>query len=152
MEKPTYRIETSEDGFQFDFESVSESKTIKKSVRFYPLEADSTIYELVFGDVSVDGSIDVKTMSNNQDMVKVISTVISTMYYFFELNSEKSVAFMGSSPSRNRLYRVIISKLIDKNPNSFDIFGWNYAGTIETFTKNKDYFAFEIKLKHEKEI
>ena len=54
---------------------------------------------------------------------------------------------MGSSSSRNRLYRAIIGKLYDESNDNFEILGWNYDGTIEEFIKNKDYFAFQIGLK-----
>lgn len=147
MEKPTYLIETSEDGFQHNFDSIGKHKTIKKSVRFYPFEDNSSVYELAFGDINDDGTIDVKTVSNHDDMAIVLNTVIQTIYRFFELNPEKSVAFMGSSSSRNRLYRAIIGKLYDESNDNFEILGWNYDGTIEEFIKNKDYFAFQIGLK-----
>lgn len=147
MKKPTYLIETSEDGFQHNFESIGKDKIIKKSVRFYPFEGNPNIYELSFGDINDDGTIDVKTVSNNDDMIIVLNTVVQTIYRFFELNPNKSVAFMGSSLSRNRLYRVIIGKLYDESSDYFEILGWNYDGTIEEFIKNKDYFAFQISLK-----
>jgi hypothetical protein len=49
----------------FNFESIRENKIIKKSIRFYPLENDPDVYELAFGDVTLDGSRDVKIKSNN---------------------------------------------------------------------------------------
>jgi hypothetical protein len=151
MDKPTYQIETDLDGFQYNFESVSNNKIIKKSIRFYPFQSDPNVYELVFGDILPDGSIDVKIESKNKDMILIINTVIKTVSYFLDQNPDKSIAFMGSSSSRNRLYRAVIAKLFDEKKDLFDILGWNYDGSIEPFTINKDYLAFEIKLKYGKE-
>lgn len=54
---------------------------------------------------------------------------------------------MGSSQSRNRIYRAIIAKIYDENSSDFDIFGITYDSEIEKFIPNKDYFAFQIQRK-----
>jgi hypothetical protein len=47
-------------------------------------------------------------------MILIINTVIKTVSYFLDQNPDKSIAFMGSSSSRNRLYRAVIAKLFDE--------------------------------------
>lgn len=144
MEKPIYNIESSSDRLFYEFESNSDYKIIKKAVVYLPIKQDPNLYELIFGDLQDDGTINVQTVSNNQDIVLILNTVIKTLYHFFELYPSKTVIFTGSSASRNRLYRAVISKLINEK---FDIFGITFDDEIELFVPNKNYFAFQICLK-----
>ncbi|GAB2632354.1 hypothetical protein GCM10027035_28330 [Emticicia sediminis] len=146
MEKPTYHIESSIDAEWHFFKSVSSTKVIEKAVVFNKVDEENGIYELIFGDLE-DGFVNVKNVSDNQDMSLVLGTVIKTINLFFERNSEKTVIFMGSSTARNRIYRAIISKFISEINNSFEVFGTNFDGIDESFVKEKDYFAFKIRLK-----
>lgn len=150
MNKPSYKIETSDNGLWYEFISDGHLKSIKKGVGYYLYEENNTEYaELAFGDILPNGSIDIKAVSDNQDMVLVLSTVIITLYNFFELYPQKTVVFTGSSASRNRLYRAIISKLFEEGKQFFDVLGINYDGSKELFEKNKDYLAFQISLKND---
>lgn len=146
MEKPTYHIESSIDAEWHFFKSLSSTKIIEKAVVFNKVDEENGIYELIFGDLE-DGFVNVKNVSDNQDMSLVLGTVIKTIYLFFERNSDKTVIFMGSSTARNRIYRAIISKFISKITNNFEVLGTNFDGIDETFVKEKDYFAFKIRLK-----
>lgn len=146
MEKPIYHIDSSIDAEWHFFKSVSSTKVIEKAVIFNKVDEENGIYELIFGDLE-DGFVNVKNVSDNQDMLLVLGTVIKTIYLFFERNSNKTVIFMGSSTARNRIYRAIISKFISEINNNFEIFGTNFDGIDEPFVKEKDYFAFKIRLK-----
>jgi hypothetical protein len=57
---------------------------------------------------------------------------------------------MGSTPSRNRIYRAIISKLYDENDSEFEIYGLTFENELEKFVPNKNYFSFQINKKHER--
>ena len=149
MEKPSYHIESSLDAEWHFFKSISQDKIIEKAVVFNQVDSENGIYELIFGDLE-NGFVNVKNVSDNQDMSMVLSTVIKTIYLFFERNPQKTVTFMGSSTSRNRLYRAIISKLISQVSNKIEVFGTNFEGFDEPFAKEKDYFAFKLKLKNGK--
>lgn len=90
MNKPSYKIETSTDGLWYEFISDGHIKSIKKGVGYYLYEENSVEYaELAFGDILPNGSIDIKAISDNQDMVLVLSTVILTLYNFVELYQKK---------------------------------------------------------------
>jgi hypothetical protein len=148
MNKPTYHIESSTDAEWHFFRSVSEAKTIEKAVVFTQIDKEEGIYELIFGDLE-DGYVNVKSKSNNQDMGIVLATIVKTIFLFFERNPQKTVIFMGSSDSRNRIYQVLLSKFIDEITDNFEILGTNFDGSEESFIKNKNYFAFKIKHKNE---
>ncbi len=147
MGKPIYNIESSSDGLLYEFESVGESKIIKKVVIYFPVKYNNDLFELSFGDLQNDGTINFQMVSNNQDMALILNTVIDTLHLFFELYPSKSVVFTGSSESRNRLYRAVISKAIKNQNQKFDIFGITFDGILESFLPNKNYFAFQICLK-----
>ena len=150
MEKPIYKLTESSDGFWYEFESISDDKIIRKAIGFYESVHDTNVVELVFGDLAND-SLDVKVVSDNKDFYTILNTVIISVYRFLELYPQKSVFFMGSTNARNRIYRAIIAKLYTETENDFDIFGITFENTIENFIPNKDYFAFQINKKHEKQ-
>ena len=150
MEKPNYKITSSEDGLWNEFESVGEEKIVKKAVGYYLFTENENEYaELSFGDIKENGSIDLKVVTDNKDFIFVIGTVITTLYRFFELYPNKIVVFTGSSSSRNRLYRAIIGKLFEEGKKYFEIEGVTFEGETESFEKNKDYLAFQISVKDE---
>ncbi len=147
MEKPTYTLTESDDGYWYEFDSISEQKIIKKAIGFYEYATDTV--ELVFGDIS-NGKLDVTAKSNNDDFQVVINTVVVTVYRFWELYPYKTVSFVGSTEARTRIYRAIISKLYDEINSDFEIYGLTFDNVLEKFKPNKDYFSFQISKKHEK--
>ncbi len=148
MEKPIYAIEKSSKGLWYEFESVSNDRTIKKVVCYYPFKANPDLFELSFGDLEDDGTINVFAVSNNRDMALILNTVIGTLDLFFELYPQKSVLFTGSSESRNRLYRAAISKALQSSySQKYQVLGIGYDDQPEFFEENKNYFAFQISLK-----
>ena len=147
MEKPIYPIRVSESRLWYEFESISEQKIVTKAIAFYADYQNSESFELIFGDLRSDGTIDVKTQSKNRDMTQILGTVMQTVYYFFELYPSKNVTFMGSTDSRNRLYRVLISKFLLEQDDHFQVFGLTFDNEFELFESNKDYFSYKIILK-----
>ncbi len=61
-----------------------------------------------FGDLLPDGKVSDKIVSNNGDVIKVMSTVIQILKDFTSLHPEIKVYFTGSSPERIVLYRRIL--------------------------------------------
>ena len=140
MEKPTYQLNESSDGYWYEFDSISDEKTIRKAIGYYKSKYDSDSVELSFGDLA-DGKLDVKVVSDNKDFLTILNTVIFSLYRFFELYPQKSVSFMGSTKARNRIYRTIIAKLYDENNDEFEIYGVTHDNHLEKFQPNKDYFS-----------
>ena len=97
MEKPHYPIINSEEGFSYEFDSISELKTIRKVVVYLPYSNDDKIYQLAFGNLLENGSIDIYDKSANKDMKMVLATVIRTLLDFLSLHPDKSVIFTGST-------------------------------------------------------
>jgi hypothetical protein len=111
MEKPSYQFEVSPDALVYEFDSVSSEKIIRKIVIYEALKDE--LYHFGFGDLTPDGDIDYKVNSKNQDMDKVLMTVVKTMFLFFENYPDKQLVFGGSNEIRSRWYCQIITKSIE---------------------------------------
>ena len=147
MEKPHYELKSTPNALQHVFESVSDDKVIQKIVAYIPTEDDDEYYQLIFGDLLPNGKIDTLSISNNNDMRMVLTTVVSTLFSFFEQNPNKIVFFTGSTLSRTRLYRAVISKFIQQTELFYDIKGITEDESIEKFDNNHSYIAYLIELK-----
>ena len=108
------------------------------------------LYSLVFGNVGENGEIDVySTNANNENMKVILGTVISTIETFFNHHPDKIITFTGSTPARTRLYRAVISKFIDNQELSYNIYGFSADGKVEIFQKHESYIGYFIQKKDE---
>ena len=95
LNKSFYPYQLSEDSLRFYFQSISDRKIIDKIVQYSPIPENETIYQLSFGDLQEDGKLDFLSVSDNNDTNMVLTTVIQTMFRFFELNPNKGVVLLG---------------------------------------------------------
>ena len=146
MNVTCYNFESSSDALRFEFESLSPQKQIRKVVEYTPLPQNSNVYNLGFGDLKEDGTIDDLVVSDNKDMEKVLTTVIQTIFRFFESRPQNTILFLGSTESRTRLYQIVIAKSIDTMGNLLQIRGIRNA-EVEEFVKGVNYEGFLINLK-----
>ena len=95
-------------------------------------------------DVQNDGTTNDSVVSNNCDMPTVLATVTNVLLIFFERYPRKLVYFSGSDEQgyRNRLYRIVISRELDKAIELFEIYGQLPNKSIEEFRINQPYKAF----------
>ena len=83
------------------------------------------------------------SVSNNQDMETIISTIIRTIQVFLTFQPTAKVLFMGRTASRTRLYRGIINKYLAQAEQIYevhDIIDW----VNEPFQGHKTYEDFLI--------
>jgi hypothetical protein len=142
MDKPAYPFKVLANGQRFEFESVSLDKTIQKLVEFRELEIPN-IYHLALVDVRLNGTYDDMSVSNNQDMETIISTIIRTIQVFLTFQPTAKVLFMGRTASRTRLYRGIINKYLAQAEQIYEVHGiidW----VNEPFQGHKTYEDFLI--------
>lgn len=149
MKQEHYTYLRDEECFWFEFSSVSEQKTVKKVIVYSPFQENSDIFNLGLVDALPDRSYSDKSVTNNEDMGKVIATVIRTLLRFFEKHPAKIVYIEGSTVERTRLYRIIISRELSEIENTFAVYGV-LDSVPELFQKNKSYNAFIIILKTKK--
>ena len=85
-------------------------------------EINEGVFNLAFGDKDITtGHINDRIVTNNGDTEKVLATVISTVYTFFDKNPNAYIFATGSTHTRNRLYRRGIQSTYKKllNPLKF---------------------------------
>lgn len=108
---------------------------------------DSDIYNLAFGDYDeTTGTIDDKVITNNDDSLKVLSTVASTLYVFTDKHPNVWVYATGSNALRTRLYRIGIANNLAEIILDFDVYGLLKDKWV-IFEKGINYEAFLVKRK-----
>ena len=140
-------LSISSDALEFTFISEGPKGIIEKVVQ-YMATSDPSIYNLAFGDLLADGSVDDHIKNNNKDRNKILSTVAATVYEFTARYPEKWIFFTGSTDERTRLYRMALTINFEELKNDFDIYGVHLIrGSFhaETFEKGKVYSGFLIK-------
>ncbi|ADB41443.1 DUF6934 family protein [Spirosoma linguale] len=149
MNEPAYPFDMSSDALNYRFNSVSKQYTIAKRIQFTPFPDNALLYNLALGDVMPDGNLDDSIVSNNQDLNRVMATVFQAIVSFFDRYPSKLVYFQGSDEAgiRTRLYRVLITRELNKAAELFTIYGCDANNSIEEFILNRDYVGFILQRK-----
>lgn len=143
MGKDKYLTEAGEDHLTYTFISEGPKGKILKIVLYqYVYE---NLYNLAFGDSNgKDYNFDDFIISDNKDTEKVLATVASTLYDFFEHFDGALVVAQGSTHSRTRLYRRYLTIFFEAIGKDFDLYG-ELDGNLERFRFGFDYQSFLIK-------
>ena len=140
MDKPFYEFTIFDEAYRYEFTSIGH-KTIEKVIIFENTDLPD-YYNLVLADILEDGTIDDLVKSNNGDMEKILATTIQTIFAFLGHYPLAKVFFSGSSPSRTRLYNIILTKEI-KNIINYQILGLKDKN-LSPFQRNEIYEGFVI--------
>lgn len=134
--------------FEYVFISVGR-KRIRKAVIFKqtPLE---NVYNIGFGDLRQDGSIDDKVVSNNGDIAKVLVTIMKIIREFTSQHPHINVMFLGSDTIRTAFYQRILNTYYELFSKGFIITaivksGSQYDEILFQPSSATKYFAFFIK-------
>lgn len=145
MNQPAYPFEQISEALLFEFESVGPSRRIKKIIEYAPLAIEGELYNLGLFDVTEAGEYDDLSVSNNQDLEKIMVTVVRTLLLFFQQHPNAQVFFTGSTASRTRLYRIVIGKVWTETQPQFELRGIR-NDQIESFDPDRNYEGFLIRL------
>ncbi len=144
MDKPSYPFRKVKRELIFEFDSISDTKTIHKVIAYELIDEQNHIFNLSLVDKNEQGQISDLTVSNNQDMEKVLATVVQTLPLFFDEFVGAKVFFKGSTPARIRLYQIAISKFFEDFKRNFVV--WDFTNnTPQPFEKGTVYEAFLIE-------
>jgi hypothetical protein len=146
MNEPNYPFHNTNDKLLFEFESVSDEKTIKKVVEYRLINPEISLYNLALVDILTNGEASDTIVSNNNDMIKVLSTVFQSLLSFFLLKPNSRVLIQSNSAARIRLYRIAISKNIVQLEHKFSVLGF-IGSEVEIFETGKNYDGFVISQK-----
>lgn len=147
MKHPAYPYEISA-GNRYSFISTGRMH-IEKIVEFSPTGIPH-IYNLGFGDLCPDGTIDDSVHSNNGDNIKVLATVVRILKVFTLLKPGVKIVFTGSTPERLRLYQRILKMYHAEFTKEFVITGLvNVGQQYKELTFNPEipvpYLAFFVE-------
>ncbi len=141
MKLPKYQLTSGEELLSYEFISEGPKGIIRKRIQFTLINRDD-VYNLAFGDKdTVTNEMDDMAISNNGDSEKVLATVISAVYAFYDKHPGAWVFAAGSTSARTRLYRMGITKYYNEIQNDFEVYGQT-DGEWELFEKSKVYSAF----------
>jgi hypothetical protein len=128
----------------YQFSSQGPSRIIPKVVLFNQI--DRTFYNLALLDELPDGTFSDTVVSNNQDMERVLATVIAILRDFLRQATSQRVFFQGSTAARTRLYRMLIGTYAAEFGEEFVIAGVLPDGRQEAFQANREYAGFVVYL------
>lgn len=139
----------SKDALRFKFNSTGPKGEISIVVQFIETN-EPGIYNLAFGKLLLDGSLDDHIKNGNRDGNKILATVAATIYEFTAQHPDKLVYFAGSTPVRTRLYRMALTNNLDEISADFELQGVHLLKNTfwaEPFEKGKGYYGFVAKRK-----
>ena len=129
----------------FFFESVGSQGNIVKAVVFELTKKGK--WNLGFGDMRDDYTVDDKIISNNQDVFKVISTVAKIAYAFIETYPDRTLTIVPVDEKRKILYNRVFQRHFEDIDKQFEV-----VGTIkdydEPYSIDKIYDEFTLKYKN----
>jgi hypothetical protein len=138
-------IKVAADFAVFDFISTGRNGTIQKRIAF--TETDwKNVYNLAFGDIDDDGSINDSSVSNNGDRNKILATVARVVDDYTKRYPDRWIIFKGSTDERTRLYRMAVGLHLEELSATFEIYGYVDEQFI-LFNKELKISAFLIKRK-----
>jgi hypothetical protein len=147
MKYQRYDYQTEHEMHYFEFKSIGPKGEIKKIVAYTKVGVGD-FYNLGFGDYNEEHqSVDDKIVTNNGDSIKVLATVVSTLYAFTEKYPKAWVFATGSSEVRTRLYRMGITNNLTELEEDFSVFGMKIDESLEDFMVGEDYLGFLVTRK-----
>jgi hypothetical protein len=88
---------TSSDKLEFQFDSDGPKGKIKKVVQFAQTQNEN-IYNLAFGNLNKDGSVDDETTNDNKDRNKILATVAELFMNSQRITRIKPFSFVAQQP------------------------------------------------------
>jgi hypothetical protein len=148
MQQEKYTFEDGRNGFLYKFYSNGPKGRIKKIVQFIRLKNVKTeTYNLVLGDLKeAENRIDDLVTTNNGDRDKVLATVGAIIIHFIKKHPYASIFVAGSTPARNRLYQMGITKVLDEISIFYNVKGF-IEGEWQSFQISVNYIAFLLECK-----
>lgn len=141
MKVDKYALKSESSLTTFEFISGGPKGAIRKYIEFQTTN-EPELYNLAFGDKSADTvDIDDLAVSNNGDTEKVLATVVSALYAFFDRHPDAFVYATGSTAARTRLYRMGINRFYDEIRQDFYLFG-QVGDDFSEFETGRDYDGF----------
>ncbi|SDE04847.1 hypothetical protein SAMN04487996_103199 [Dyadobacter soli] len=163
MDRTTYPIHSTNDGFEYLFISEGIRGNILKGISIEYIPDDQPhflrpIYNLAFGDAKLVGdnwALNDSVRSGNGDMPKVIATVVKVAVEFLTRHKNATLSFQGyldekslamGKNQRNILYQRAIDSNWDELSVKFCFWGAK-TGKFEEYSIGNQHERILVKLK-----
>ncbi len=113
----------------------------------YQLLPDSRFYNLAFGVLKEDGSIDDSFKVNSDNPRKILGTVVKTVIEYLNVYPDRLIKVEGSDRRRTELYNRIITHKFDEISKFYTIYGKGADGGWHDFIPGTIYPELIIKKK-----
>jgi len=140
MIKEHYPLTSNKKNNAFLFNSIGKKGTILKVIIFE--DSAENRYNLAFGD-AVNNQLDDKVITNNNDLIMVISTVVKAVYLFLEVHPNAIIEIDPVDEKRGLLYNRIFKRRYTEIIANYNIIGINDK-LEEVYNPEKLYQEFEI--------
>jgi hypothetical protein len=146
MKIEKYDLKAGRDLKVFEFISEGINGAIHKLILFQETNEPS-LYNFAFGDKDPFTGVLIDTaVSNKGDTDKVLATVVSALYAFFDKYPDAFIYASGSTLSRTRLYRMGITRFYEEIFRDFYLYG-RIGDDFPEFELGKEYSGFLVKRK-----
>ncbi len=143
-----YEYQTEDKLHYFEFISIGPKGNIKKIVEYTKVSVDD-IYNIAFGDYDEKADkLNDTIVTNNGDSIKILATVVSTLYAFTGRYPNSWVFATGSTEVRTRLYRMGITNNLVELKEDFYVYGMKIDESFEEFITGEDYLGFLVTRKN----
>ena len=143
MLKESYTYLASPDKTIYLFQSEGKNGQIIKVIAFTPV--GKNLWNVGFGDLNEE-QIDDSVVSNNHDIVKLISTVAKAIYEFSDEFPSRRIQIKPVDEKRKRLYNHVFRRNYEVINATFQVTGIN-GRKKEPYSPEKLYDNFELKRK-----
>lgn len=143
MLKESYNYLSSPNKAIYLFESEGKNGKIMKVIAF--TSVGKSLWNLGFGDLHNE-QIDDSVISNNHDIVKLISTIAKITYEFSDEFPSRRIQIKPVDDKRKRLYNHVFRRNYEVIKATFQITGIN-GRKKEPYSPEKFYDNFELKRK-----
>jgi hypothetical protein len=120
MKNEHYPLTSDDESCFFEFESIGPKGVIQKVILIDYL--DFNTWNLAFGDKTETDWTD-ESVSNNGDMVRVISTVIAAALEFSAKYPTRDISIQPLDERRKKLYNLVFQRNIQDIEEIFYVFG-----------------------------
>ena len=145
MELERYELSTDIYGFEYFFYSEGPKGRIKKIITFrHVVGMSSNVFNLAFGDwEEATGRLNDRSVSNNNDQLKVLNTVAKATKDFLEFRPGAFILMRGSTSSRIRLYQMTIATFWHDINQQYELYG-KFGEEWISFRKGLNFEEFMI--------
>ncbi|MBL0739912.1 DUF6934 family protein [Chryseolinea lacunae] len=146
MNVPYYPLFPSDDLMHFKFFSEGPRGRIVKVITYTLIKTRPfVVFNLALGDVERrTRQLTHSSVSDNGDRDKVLMTVAKSVEFFIDRYPGVWIVAHGNTPTRTRLYRMLISNNLDEIQRKFNVYGIKGTNT-ELFRKNENYDGFIVE-------